>query len=296
MGFDAQTFMDQFIPARAVARTKPGSLGMSSQDRRSWWEFCLWMHEFLGGVIRGLTRNQVVDHDQVHQLCRLQWIVLRGTYVFSVPDPSLIAEQERYVQLCQCVEPAFALIVDDLEGFRDACKRAFGPNRFWENGDPKERAEGEALMENWLSWWKCWETAISPIAWVRAVSRIIHQEHSPLPMDGEEGMRSLDAPTPTGDSYAAVLPDLSGDRLGPEIHAKVDLLNACEREGLAPNTRLFALGCYNGVPRSVATGLLGLSKQDIVAASREMQHARPALQTRLGPYRRSHAKTQMKQI
>jgi len=156
-------------------------------------------------------------------------------------------------------------------------------------------ALAEALVESNLNGWKDWHEAESPIWWVRKVAENIYNGHEPLSMDGHPNMFSLDAQSPTRDPYAALLRDPDGDRLGPEIHARVDLVTACERERLAPETSLLAVGQYNSVPLSLATDVLGLSKQQLVAASRELKAARPALRARLASYRLKRA-TQMRQI
>jgi hypothetical protein len=249
------------------------------------------MHDFLGELIK----NLVVGRDSTGQLCRLQWIFFRGTYLFAKLDPALRGKQKRYVELCVIAAAIFALIADDNEGIQNIHDEAFGPNRFWLDGEPKWPAEAEALTENWLRWGKSWEHADSPIAWVCGVAKSIHAGHRPRLMEEEPAMSSLDAPTPTGDSYASLIPDLRGDQVAPEINAKVDLLNACKRERLAPETSVLALGRYNGIPLSVAAEVLGLSKQDLAAASREMATAKPALQTRLAPYKKKQKK-QVKQI
>lgn len=288
-------FMEQYIRDRAVAPIKPGSPGLEPQDRRSWWEFSLWMAEFLGNVIR----DRKVNRESAHQFSRLQWICIRATYVFATPDPALWAEQRRYVELCGCLAVAFAVIVDDPEGIRDLCALVFAMDR------SKEPAIDEAIVgEAWLRWWKTWEHAISPLAWVRDVAEHIHREHCPLAMDqvpascpdGYPPRRplSLDRLTPTGDPYAALLPDLAANGYA-EIDAIVDLDMACEWEGLNPATSLLARGRYNGVPLSVATEVLGLSKQDLVAACQELRTAMPALQARLAPYQ-GKTKPQVKQI
>jgi hypothetical protein len=163
--------MERLIRDRTVAPLDSGSPGLTPEERRSWWEFCLGMADFLGRLIK----NHVVKRELTHQLSRLQWIALRGTYVFAVPHPTLRGEQKRYVDLCVIMGAVFALIVDDLEGIRDVFDGAFGPDRFWTNRDPKWPAEAEALTENWLHWWKNWEHASSPIGWVKDRASDIHE-------------------------------------------------------------------------------------------------------------------------
>jgi hypothetical protein len=281
--FDAN--MDQLVRDRAVAPLDSGSPALPSKERRAWWEFCLWMHEFLGNLIR----DHAVTREQAQQLARLQWIVLKGSHVFATSDPVLRGEQRRYVELCGCLAAAFAVIVDDPDGIRDLCEQVFAMER------SKEPAECEALVgEAWLSWWKTWEHATSPIAWVRHVAERIHLEHRPLAIDQELHIRSLDAPSPTGDPYAALLPDLLAVDFA-EIDATVDLSTACEREGLAPETSRLARGRYHSVPTTVAGKMLGLSDEGLAAAKRELRAAMPALQARLAPYREKR-KTEMKQV
>jgi len=274
---DIQAFMERHIRDRAVAPLDPGSPGLLPQERRSWWEFCLGMCEFLGGLIK----NHVVGRELTHQIGRLHWIALRGTYLFSMRDPALRGEQRRYVELCVIMGAAFAAVVDDAEGLRDACDEAFGPVRFWSNGDPKQPAEVEAIVgENWLRFWRNWEHARSPIGWVHLVAEQIHYRHCPLSMDENPDMWSLDAPSPTGDSYAALLRDPQAVAEYPTL----DLDIACEREGLAPETALLAFARYNGVPNTFAAEVLGVPEEDLARASRELQAAMPALQARLKPY------------
>jgi len=93
-------------------------------------------------------------------------------------DPALRGEQRRYVQLSVIISAAFPLIVDDPEGILESLEYAFGPNRFWPNGDPKWLAESEALMENWLHSWRDWEHDFAPIRWIEKRARGIHvREH-----------------------------------------------------------------------------------------------------------------------
>jgi len=99
-------------------------------------------------------------------------------------------------------------------------------------------------------------------------------------MDENPDMWSLDAPSPTGDSYAALLRDPQAVAEYPTL----DLDIACEREGLAPETALLAFARYNGVPNTFAAEVLGVPEEDLARASRELQAAMPALQARLKPY------------
>lgn len=278
---DLQAFMVRCIRTRAVAPIRPGLPALSPLERRSWWEFCLGMAEFLAGLIR----DRVVSSEVAHQLSRLQWIAIKGTYLFNMRDPELHGEQRRCVELCVIIAAVFAVVVDDNEGIRDVCDDAFGPDRCWSDGDSKLPAVAEALVENRLRGWKDWEHASSPIRWVLAVAESLHDGHCPRAMEEEPTMTSLDASSPTGDPYVALLPDPRGDEVISDIHARVDLITACDSEGLAPETSLLALSRYNRVPLSVAIELLGLSKHSLAAASRELIGAMPALQRRLSPYR-----------
>jgi len=260
------------------------------------------MAEFLGEV----TRDHMVDRETARQLAWLRWICIRGTYVFATRDPALRAEQRRYTELCGCLSAAFAVIVDDPE-LQDLCGLVFGPNRVWSNGDPKCPAQAEALIENWLQGGKNWEHSASPIGWVHQVAKNIHNKNRPIAMDMERNVWSLDAPTPTIDTYAALLPERDGASLLPPerevsgrdlistIDSVVDLNIACERERLAPETSLLARGRYDLVPRSVAAEVLGLSEQNVDAASRELRTAMPALRARLAFYR-GKPKPQVKQL
>jgi hypothetical protein len=272
---DSQAFMERYIRERAVAPVRPGSPGLLEEERRIWWKFCLWMCEVLGGFKCGSRFTR----DQAHQICRLRWICIRGTYVFATPDPELSAEQRRYVELCKCIVAAYAVIADHAEGIHDMCVSGFAMDQ------SKEPAFCEALVgEAWLRWWQTWENAISPIAWVRYVAHVVHREHCPRALDQEPDIRSLDTASPTGDPYAAMLPDLRA--IGcTEIDAIVDLETACEREGLTPETSQLARGRYHGVPLSSAAEVLGLSEQDLAAARRELRTAMPSLQARLECYR-----------
>jgi len=71
---DMQEFMERIVRDFAVAPLDPGSADLLPQERRSWWEFCLWMHEFLGNLIG----DHAVTRDEAHQLARLQWIFHPG--------------------------------------------------------------------------------------------------------------------------------------------------------------------------------------------------------------------------
>jgi hypothetical protein len=243
------------------------------------------MDEFLSNLLR----DNKVDGVRAHDLARIRWIVIKGSYVFATSDPALRGEQKRYVELCGCLAAAFAVIVDDPDGIRDLCEQVFAMER------SKEPAECGALVgEAWLRWWKTWEHATSPIAWVRHVAERIHLEYRPLAIDQEPHIRSLDAPSPTGDPYAALLPDVLAIDFA-EIDATVDLSRACEREGLAPETSRLARARYHSVPTTVAGKMLGLSDEGLAAAKRELRTAVPALQARLAHYRQKR-KTKMKQV
>jgi hypothetical protein len=243
-------------------------------DRRSWWEFCVSMAEFLGNLVR----DSVVDPESAHHLCRLQWICINGSYVFATRDPAVRADQARYIELCGCLAAAFAVVVDDPEGIRDLNAAVFGSHA------SKQPAINEALVgEPWLRRWRTWEDATSPIGWVHHVAERIHREQHPIAMDQGPKMSSLDAPSPTGDPYAALLPDLQSTRYA-EIDVITDLDAACKREGLTPETAQLARGRYNRVPYTAATEVLGLSEEDLAAAKRELQNAMPALQAELAPY------------
>ncbi len=272
-----QQFMESYIRARAVAPLEPGSPGLPPQERRACWEFCLWMDEFLGNLIR----TRAVDREAAGQLARLKWILLRGSYVFASAEPELRAEQARFSELCVIIADAFGVIVDDTEDLRDTCGAMYGVNPLNERGHSNLPALAEALVsENRLRGWKDWEMATSPIAWVHFVTDSISGDHDPLAMDQEPNMKSLDARTPTGDSYAALLPDPGSITEYPAL----DLGIACQRERLTPEASLFALARYNSVPKTVASETMGLSKRDKDAASRELLAATPALQARLAPY------------
>jgi hypothetical protein len=161
-----EEFMERWIRNKAVAPIGPGPRLLSEQQRRSWWEFCLGMFEFL----QSLLRDRVVSDDQARQLSRLQWIVLKGTYLFATPAPELRAEQERYVQLCINVTAAFAVIVDEPTELKEMCGSAYSI-------DPsKTAALAEALVVNQLYGWNDWQDARSPIAWVKDRTGTIHEQ------------------------------------------------------------------------------------------------------------------------
>jgi hypothetical protein len=164
--------MERLIRERAVAPLDADTPALTPQERRSCWEFCLGMAEFLGGLIR----DRVVDRKSAKQLARLEWICIKGTYVFATRDPMLRLEQHRYTELCGCLAVAFAVIVDDPDGLRDLCAAVLGCHRFWPNGDRKEPAEAEALVsENRLRRLKDWEDARSPVAWVKDRAISVHE-------------------------------------------------------------------------------------------------------------------------
>src|SRR5262249_48341914 len=118
-----QSFMERLIRDRAVAVGDHNSTALSPEERRSWWEFCLDMHEFLGNLIR----DHAVTRDEAQQLNRLQWILIQGSYVFATAAPALRAEQRRYVEICRWMDGAFAGAVNDSAGVREICKRMPGP-------------------------------------------------------------------------------------------------------------------------------------------------------------------------
>ena len=161
---NVQEFMERWIRKKAVAPISPGPRFLSEQQRRSWWEFCLGMFEFL----QALTKTG--DTSQARQLVHLKWIVLKGTYVFSTPAPELHAEQERYVQLCINVTAAFAVIVDEPTELREMCGSVYSI-------DPsKTAALAEALVVNQLYGWNDWQDARSPVAWVKGRTGTIHEQ------------------------------------------------------------------------------------------------------------------------
>jgi len=168
--FDSDAFMEEFIRKRAVAPLDPGSPRLPPQERRSWWEFCLEMAEFL----RGIIRERMVTRDEAQQLSRILWIVTKGTYVFATPDPTLRAEQRRFVGVCVIALGAlFPWIVDPDGIFEDADGLAAWDVVFGLSAPANRASEALALMTNWRPWEKNWEHARSPIAWVRTVAKYI---------------------------------------------------------------------------------------------------------------------------
>jgi hypothetical protein len=278
---DLEAFMTRWVRARAVAPPSD-PLGLSREDflawRRTmapWHEVCLEMIEFF----QNLMHARLVDSHQTRRLAELSWILTQATWVFSVRDPTFRAEQERYIQLCHCVAATFFAAEDETgEALQEMCGPTYGL------APAKWLALAEALTYNSLQGWKDWRHAERPNAWVRVVARQTARDHCPLPTEVEPMMVSLDALSPTGDSYAALIPELGVGQLQAEIHAQVDLTIACQREQLMPETSRWLLGRYNGVSRSVASELLGLSEQDLGGAVRQLQSALPALRARLTSY------------
>jgi hypothetical protein len=64
----------------------------------------------------------------------------------------------------------------------------------------------------------------------------------------------------------------------------VDLVAACEKERLLPETSALVFGQCTGVPRSITIEDFEMSKEEVAGARREMRHAIPALQGRLAAY------------
>jgi hypothetical protein len=278
-------FMERLIRARAVAPPlKPGERELSSQERREWWEFCVWMTEFLGNVLT----DGSVDRHQAAQVGELHWLMMIGTYLFPMKDSALSGEQKRFVELCVVVADAFAVIVDDVTELQHTSKQVYCID------NSKLGALLKALVsENWLRGWKQWKHALSPIGWVHEVAERIHNEEDcPRAMDEETDekrglleMRSLDVPTTTGDTRAALLRDLQSLDVD-EIHATTDLDMACDRESLAPETAQLARSRYDGLPYSVVAKILELSPNEMRIAKTELRAANPALQRRLSAYQR----------
>ena len=199
---------------------------------------------------------------------------------YSSEDAAKIPEQFRHFERCLNGVAAFNAIIDETG---TALKGMCSP--VYKLCTSKMPALAEALLENGLHGWNDWKQADRPIDWVRKAAENIHKGHEPISMDQQRRMLSLDVPSLTNDPYAALLRDPGGDWLDAEIHARVDLVTACEREGLARETSLLALAQYSGVPRTIAAEMLCLSKKELGAAAREMYTAKPALQDRLATYR-----------
>jgi hypothetical protein len=278
-------FMERLIRARAVAPPlKADEPELSSQERREWWEFCVWMTEFLGNVIT----DESIDRYQAALLGELHWLMMIGTYLLPMQDSSLSGEQKRFVELCVVVADAFAVVVDDVTELEQTSKDVYGIYK------SKLQALLKALVsENWLRGWKHWKQALSPIGWVHEVAERIHSEEDcPRAMeeetDEERGlleMRSLDVLTTTGDTRAALLRDLQALDVD-EIHATTDLDMACDRESLAPETAGLARSRYDGLPYSIVAKILELSPNEMRIAKTELRAANPALQRRLSAYQR----------
>lgn len=162
-------FIDRYIRARAIAPPKPGLPRLTNQARRSWWQFCLGMHD----LIRQLVQQQSVDQNQVSQLVHLQWLMLKGTYVFETPDPALRDEQHRYIEICVNVAVAFAVIVDEPTELKVMCTNQY------HLGSQKIPAIAQALLENQLNGWQDWREAASPVGWLKVRTAAIHkQDHT----------------------------------------------------------------------------------------------------------------------
>lgn len=169
---EIRAFVDKWIVRdRPLAELPPNSPGLSSRDRREWWEFSLWMYEFLGDIIK----PEAITREAAQHLSRLTWIFLRGTYLFSRRDPALRGEQVRFVELCfigagllfqWIVEPEGLL--GDADGL-EIWEAIFGLS------DPSPE-QMLALLENWLRRGRNWEHAVSPIAWVRRVANNIRKK------------------------------------------------------------------------------------------------------------------------
>jgi hypothetical protein len=279
--------------SEAISRVRD-SLDLAPEEVAAWqrtiadWrKFCLEMAEFF----LNLCTPGALDRREANLLQPLIEIFVNAAATFSSQDPLRAPEQCREWELCLNCSAVFFAIEDETgEALQDMCRPVYGLKR------SKWRAVAEALIANQLRGWRDWKQARGPIRWVHETSDNIHRGHCPLSMEEEPDISSLDATTATGDPYAALLPDLSGDQLISEIHARVDLVTACERAGLAPETSQLALGRYNCIPLSLASKALGLSKRDLAAASREFTTAKPALQAWLAPYRPEKVKSQVKQI
>jgi len=261
--------------AGTIVRAPDPETDLSQRERAHQATFCMEMAEFLGN----LCAAGVLDPDDARVLRPLAPILENAADKLSSRDAAR-PEQRRQWELCLNSSGAFFATVDETgEALQDMCAQVYGLDR------SKWPSVAKALVLNQIRGWNDWKQAASPIGWVHEVAETINRDHFPLAMEEDPGMLSLDAPSPTGDPYAAVLPDLRGDRLVSEIHARVDLVTACTREHLSAEAACWALGRYNRVSKSDAVEVLGLSQKELAAASRELGTAMPALKNRLAPYR-----------
>jgi hypothetical protein len=143
--------MNRLIRERAVAPLDRDAAGLTPRERRSWWEFCVEMTEFLQNVLR----DAKLDCTVARHFAALQWVCLYGTYLFATADPELRAEQRRYAEVCGLLDGAFADAVNDLAGLRDMTARVCGRDH------PNPVAVADHLRS------REWVRARRPFEWLR---------------------------------------------------------------------------------------------------------------------------------
>ena len=263
--------MERLIRDRAVAPLDPGSLGLSPQERRSWWEFCLWMHEF----VRNLIGDRKVTRDLARQLSQLQWICLQGSYVFSTADPALRAEQRRYAEVCRCLDGALAEAVNDFAGLQDMSERVCQDR-------PNPVAVADALRS------QEWVRALSPLRLLREMARSRSADLREIMLTASDVGPTVGWPThadwqrifeealANGRCHIRIdglqFPEQFTPRrdLTAGITACCDIDSVFDQIGLSINARRMAYAKLQGVSREQAPGELGMSNREVQAAWKEL--------------------------
>ena len=271
---DSQAFMERFIRARGVAPLDPDVPGLPPQERRDWWEFCLEMHEYFGNLIRD-HESLGIARERAHDLGRLQWICLQGSYVFASADPALRAEQRRFADIFGWMDGAFAGAVNDSDGVLEMCKRVLGP-----------RQNVVAMAD-----------ALRSLEWTRAdsPSRILLEAAQHQSTDLREMMLSASGvgPTtswPTREDIQRMFDEALAngrqqihieslqfpDQWAPRrdliagVTAYCDLETAFDHAGLTLNGRRAAYAKLQGIPREEAPGELNMSKREVQAGWKDL--------------------------
>jgi hypothetical protein len=174
-------------------------------------ELCEW----IAPLIRWAARVGLLEPRLTQTMDDIVQTIDETTKILSIRDPLRLVEQCRQWELCINTLAEFFATGSDSRMIEWMCTNVYGlPTSMWP-------ALAEALVENRLHGWKDWRQAMSPYAWLLRATEIIHRMHKPISMDEEPRMLSLDTRSPTGDPYAAVLPDLTADLAVSEIHASV---------------------------------------------------------------------------
>lgn len=267
-----EQFMSRIIRDYAVAPLDPQAPGLSSKERRSWWEFCVEMTEFF----RNIIRHEELDRHLTRQLCKLQWICLYGTHLFATADPMLRAEQARYAEVCQCLDGALAEAVNDLRGLMDMSERICTRDQ------PNPVGFADALRS------QEWVRNMSPFKFLLEVAHSRAAELRAVMLSATDVGPTVGWPT-SADWQRIFEEALANGRLhvyvesfqfpaqfAPRRDLTAGITACCDMEtmfdqmGLSANARRLAYARLQGISREEAPAELGMSKREVQAAWKEL--------------------------